>query len=220
MSESIQAVVPWRNPGCSHRVKAWEHAQQQWPDIVIGEAPEGPWNIAAALNNGIAKATADILILTGADVVVDRGAYEAAIKVAEKGRWAQAGHQYMRLKEASSKAMIAGVTDVWMDGSLMESYIGLGPIVAPRQMLVDIGYDERFVGWGGEDDAFGLAMATMIGKPKICTGTVWLLWHPVTKVANSPAYKANLELLKRYQAANGHKVEMQALLDEPGRKLK
>lgn len=213
---SVQAVVPFRDTGCLWRQRAWAHCRKQWPQYVLGTSPDGPWNISAALNDGIHRASGDILVLTGADVVVEQGALDAAVGWAQQGHWAQAASQYMRLTQDSTTVVLAGEGGDLI-GDITGAGVGWGPIVAPREMLLDIGYDERFVGWGGEDDAFGVAMATLVGQPNICPGTVWLLYHPNNDI-DHPHYQDNLRLLAQYRSNVGDPVAMRRLVDEPDRR--
>lgn len=57
------------------------------------------------------------------------------------------------------------------------------------------GFDERFKGWGGEDDAFMIAMCTLCGSFSRPKGTkIWHLYHPKEPLTN---YVNNLELLNK-----------------------
>ncbi|MFK4998906.1 galactosyltransferase-related protein [Bacillus sp. N9] len=50
--------------------------------------------------------------------------------------------------------------------------------VVPRKHFETVGgFDERFVGWGGEDDAFAASLNTLCGYVKRLDATIYHLWH-------------------------------------------
>jgi hypothetical protein len=92
--------------------------------------------------------------------------------------------------------------------------LGWGPIVAPLEMLREVGgYDERFVQWGAEDDAFAAALSTLAGPPIQLDRTVLLLWHPAAPLGREQ-YARNVALLARYQAAADDPAAMRELIAE------
>ncbi len=214
----MDVVVPWRG-GCPYRSRAWAWVTERWSSLhpeaglIVTVSPEGPFNIAAALNSGIRHSSADVLVLTGADVVLDPVEVADSVDLASDGRWVMLAGEYRRLSEEVSDGILSGPVDATGEwpGDLMMTGLGWGPIVAPRELLLDTGYDERFVGWGGEDDAFGITAETLVGSPIRMGGTAHLLWHP--SETNSH-YTANVALLDRYRSAHGNPEAIRLLQAE------
>ena len=62
------------------------------------------------------------------------------------------------------------------------------------------GFDERFEGWGGEDDAFSLKVQAVSSKTAILReGIAWHCWHPRAKVQEDQTYQNNCLLLAEYK---------------------
>lgn len=215
---SFDVVIPWRG-GCPHRARAWTWVLERWAtlhsdaELVITASPEGPFNIAAALNIGIRGSRSDVVVLSGADVILDPSDVADAVDLASDGRWVMLAGEYRRLSEDITAEVLDGPVDAVWDwpGEEMDTDLGWGPIVAPRELLLDVGYDERFLGWGGEDDAFGIAAETLAGSPLHLGGTAYMLWHPP---ATNTRYAANVALLNRYRSAHHCPSAIRALLAE------
>lgn len=64
------------------------------------------------------------------------------------------------------------------------------------------GIDPRFLGWGGEDVAFGWALETLVGEPARLAARLVHLWHPhpAPDLRGSPASE---ELVAAYRSARG-----------------
>jgi glycosyltransferase involved in cell wall biosynthesis len=82
-------------------------------------------------------------------------------------------------------------------------------------------FDERFVGWGGEDIAFLRAMDTMFGKHKTTKTSVYHLWHPFIGETHpkrmwdkQSAPNSNGKLTLRYHHANRNWVKMNQIINE------
>ncbi|WP_082034060.1 galactosyltransferase-related protein [Cohnella kolymensis] len=73
------------------------------------------------------------------------------------------------------------------------------------------GFDERFEGWGGEDDAFTWAMNTLCGSCIKMDGRHYHLWHPQPV---NPNYHANCDLKNLYYDALGNKEKMLKLITQ------
>ena len=62
------------------------------------------------------------------------------------------------------------------------------------------GFDERFVGWGGEDDAMSGFKIPLLEKAYVAEANAFHLWHerPENEGYLQPNYQKNLQLLKAY----------------------
>ena len=81
--------------------------------------------------------------------------------------------------------------------------------------------DPRFLGWGGEDAAWGQALRRLYGPPAQFDGALTHLWHvhQVARIVGGTIYKPELpaasDLLIRYGRAYAEgEPAMRALVDE------
>ena len=80
------------------------------------------------------------------------------------------------------------------------------------------GFDERFIGWGGDDDAFMVTLETLCGNYIKLDREVIHLWHPGMYWDIAPNKDGNAALLNRYWQAYNNKEEILKLINE--RKVK
>jgi hypothetical protein len=59
------------------------------------------------------------------------------------------------------------------------------------------GMDERFTGWGYEDNAWYAKVAQTIGPPVHHAGVAWHLWHPAQRYSYSPEETKNLLMARQ-----------------------
>src|SRR6185503_18301619 len=89
-------------------------------------------------------------------------------------------------------------------------------LVVPRTVWDKVGgFDERFIGWGGEDVAFAQACRVMTGEPERIEGPVYHLYH-ARSLERNPSLLTYIEaqgLAMRYRDARTPEA-MQSLLDE------
>lgn len=164
----------------------------------------------------LAASTADIVVVADADVWCDET--ETAVEeVAAGAGWAIPHRGVFRLTETATSQVLAG--ESWIDLELDERpYLGLlggGIVVAHRETLLTIPLDPRFIGWGGEDDSWGMALRTMLGPPARGRGQLVHLWHPPQpRVTRRRGSAANWKLRGRYLAAVDDPAAMRRLLTE------
>lgn len=195
-------------------------AEYRWP-VVIGRHDEGPWRKAFAVQDALAQTDADVLVLHDADVYVER-LYGAVEHVREGGTWAMGHRAIYRLSEAGTALWLAGTR--WADMSaapLAEMpYMGVeggGVTVLRRDVLEACPLDPRFVGWSGEDEAFGWALRTLHGAPWRPTSYTPCihLWHPPQERATrARGSQESWELRKRYARAQNRPHAIRALIEE------
>ena len=76
-----------------------------------------------------------------------------------------------------------------------------GSFLISRNLFDEVGgFDERFLGWGGEDDAFSLRVNSASNKVALLKQSLaWHLWHPRLAAQDNPHYQNNRKLLRQTQ---------------------
>lgn len=226
--ENISVLVPYKPDG-GHRDKNWAWIKKRYEllmpnaQICIGQYDGEPFSRSAAINMAAKMASKDIFIIADADVTFDVKQMEVAVQMLSDYVWVIPFYDRKELSEAQTDDLLkkdpsVTLTDMGFTNCGGHLY-NVGSInIVPRKYFECVGgFDERFRGWGGEDNAFQMAMDTLCGtcgRPK--QNTVWHLYHPqpVTKTYESPTYKANYDLFNRYVGSFWNKCAMQALIDE------
>jgi glycosyltransferase involved in cell wall biosynthesis len=163
---------------------------------------------AACRNNGIRNASGDYLIFFDADFAVLPGAVRSHIKTARPG-WFAAGRCKYTTEEQTKHIFSGAISAALLENIYQElpeeqilkehhEFVRNGilrkfRLASPRKQTFgghfsiykkDIesvnGYDENYVGWGGEDQdmAMRLVMAGFCGTSVIRSARILHLWHP------------------------------------------
>lgn len=190
--------------------------------MVKGEGKEGPWCKATAIHEAVELCDAEWLVISDADVWCD-GVGEAIQGArASKRGWAIPHGKVYRLTDASTQVWIdkgrpfAPVFDRWP----YEGRPGGGIVCLRRQDWYRVPMDPRFLGWGQEDDAWSVALHSILGRPWRGRSGLWHLWHPPQEKMNDYAgSQDSLDLYARYRASRKDPKAMRGLLDECRRLL-
>lgn len=155
----------------------YAEAHPDW-DVVEAPGPD-PWIKAEAVNPAVAATDAEIVVVADADVWTD-GLERAVYAVACGEPWAMPHGIVKRLTEASTAHYTAGATALAadLDRPAYQGLWGGGIVVAPRLTLLDVPMDPRFVGWGGEDVSWAIALHVLAGPGWRGTADLIHLWHP------------------------------------------
>lgn len=180
--------------------------------IVETVAPVGPWCKAAAINAAASVSTADIVVVADADVWATN--LHAAVDAAQAGGWVIPHRRVHRLTEQATTQLIAG-------GIATETceppYVGIeggGIVVLPRRLLLEVPMDERFLGWGQEDQAWGIALHFMVAPSTRLDGDLLHLWHPPQPRDNRKVGSLqSFALHRRYLKARNDPAMLQELLE-------
>lgn len=218
----VAILIPWRSTDCPHRRRAlgWvvaELAPLGWP-IIVGRHDEGPWCKALAVADAFAQTDAEVLVIHDADVVTTGLA--VAVRTVQNGAaWAVPHRGVHRLSEATTSLYMAGrdPASLELDERAYRGVEGGGITVVRRDVYEDWPLDPRFLGWSGEDEAFGWALRTLHGPPWRPTTYAPLvhLWHPPQERATrARGSMESWELRKRYARAQHNPVAMRALIQE------
>jgi len=187
--------------------------------------PDGThWVKAQAVHNAIGDTEADVVIVCDADCWSD-GVIEAVERVRDGAPWVIPHHRVHRLTEESTAQVLAGTDphedmplDPIVEGITGFSYAGVtggGIVVLRRDVYEACPLDPRFVGWGQEDEAWGLALRCLYGPPVRLSAPLWHLWHPPQeRQSRGVGSEAGMALYKRYARAKRRPELMRGLIDE------
>lgn len=215
-------VVPWRS-GCPHREKALEHVLPRLEalsdaTVVMGILETGPWVKAKAVMSLIEHSTARTVAVVDADVLVHD--LPEALDEVDSGRSWAVPHLHVRRLTQDATARVYAGADPW-DHTLATTerpYVGVeggGVVVARRDVLLEVPFDARFQGWGGEDHALGYALNTLYGAPWRGSRALIHLWHPPqARSTRKVGSQASEKLRRRYRDARTSVDDMRQLVGE------
>jgi hypothetical protein len=220
-------LVPWR-AGDRHRERALHWVADRWFDLQLDLdwrncwMRDGPWSKGAAIRSEIASAD-PIVVIADADCWTE-GIADAIAAVEAGAPWAVPHKTVHRLTEKSTRYLLAGCRDpLALEVERCETngdgpYNGIhggGIVVVRRNVLLEVPFDPRFTGWGGEDASWRDAMLTLVGKPWAGAAPLIHLWHPpAPRINRFIGNKENAALRKRYVRAIQKPKQMRALLAE------
>lgn len=179
---SIAVVVPYRG-GCEHRDAAWAYVRSRWESygfpVHVGGCG-GLWRKAVAVQDAINQTDAEILIVADADVWTDDIGVAVEAVQHEIVHWAVPHHRVARLTEQATRVVL---DDGPLGGPTIErpypGTVGGGIVVVRRWLWETAPLDPRFIGWGQEDEAWGISLANHGAAPhRNKHGLLWHLWHP------------------------------------------
>ena len=169
----------------------------------------GPFNKAWGLNVGARHAAGAVLALGDADVIVPGGIAQAASIAASSMQVVKPYRTLVDLTpDESGRVRRGGAIDAVAASRANRDAIGErlvlcgGWFLIRRDAFAAIGgFDERFVGWGGEDDAMTLKVElARLATCELDPGPALHLWHPRTHASTygHANYASNVALLADY----------------------
>ena len=222
LSQSVAILMPFRSKEKDPmRVRNRNWARAWWkthfPDFRLIEASDGrrgaAFNKPAAVNAAARQAEESVLVMADADAVPNPTAVREAVRLAASSPWV-CPHQDIVYLSPEASERVTRETPGWPPADRRsEGYaINTEPagwlFVLRRSIFNEIGgMDERFVGYGGDDIAFTLAMNTLVGRYLRLPSTLYHLHHrrlhPLseTGVNLSPETQS---LVRRYARAYGN----------------
>lgn len=212
-------AIPWRPQPA--RVAAHRFVREWWaavlPDspVVEVDTDHHPYNLAAARNKGVVEAErlgADVVVICDADVVFDHHihVYEAIAGASVDG--------WVHMPFTNQLYLTADETADLFDGTppTRAGHLGNGCcyITTPSTYWAFGGSDERFSGWGGDDDQLVAAATTLVGLVRH-DGVAYSLHHAdECRDVGSERHRPNSLLAQRYWAAMGNERAMRELIAE------
>jgi hypothetical protein len=223
----VSLIVPLADSEQRDRERIWQRLKPWWAEtfpsweIVEGRAPgAGAWVKGAAVDDALARASGEFLVIADADVTCSPGAIQEALRRVEEGLapWAIPHGLVHRLaREASTAALAPGQPVPVVPGELLDrpAYQGLpggGLLVVPRLLYQAVGgFPKRFVGWGSEDQALATILDTCGGAHWRGAADLVHFWHaPQERKASSQLNQQQLRQIRQV-AARGRDVLIEYL---------
>ncbi len=228
MLENVSIIIPFQTDH-GPRAKVFEWIKNYYArvmpeaEICLGIMNGQGINKSKAVNLAAKNATRDIFVIADADVVYDPNLIVEAIRLLKKEAWVVPFTEVYNVEYEGTKRLLKTKPkwpiDIRSDECTKSDWVYDGfagkLFVITRENFDAVGgFDERFIGWGGEDDAFSHAVRTICGKIANVKGKVYHLWHPSLNYETNPHGKENGKLLQRYERASGNKKEMINLIQE------
>lgn len=226
---NLAAVLTWLSTLPDVRVVVVEQARSPSPPLQLPAGTQwifcfnpGPFNKGWGLNVGAAMSESPLLAFGDADVICT-GAWSQAVQQLRHSATpiVKPYHQIVDLTPEESASVRAGnwnlcpqrPTNALPNREAQGEFVVFagGVFFIQRAVFEQTGgFDERFLGWGGEDDAMTLRLMNS-GFPLIELGTTPALhlWHPRSAQTTfaQPFYAANLDILETYRRSTGAQLK-------------
>lgn len=192
-------------------------------EICIGISTGEIFNRSQAINLAARQATRDIFVIADGDIFYDPAIIIDSITHLKNDTWIIPFQKIIRISKHNTKRLRkckpfwpleCEVTDFETIHTSKSNYLGGINIISRNKFMTVGGFDERFVGWGGEDDAFTCAVNTLCGYYTRLDHTIYHLWHPRVGYKRNPNRANNLNLRELYYQANEDKEKMMKLISD------
>lgn len=213
-STRFSVIMPFTEGSSERRknIAAWVFARYTatWDvdqiEIIVGLDDSEPFNRSRARNGALQDVSSDVVLIADMDTAFDPHAIEEGIQMVRSGEapWVipYAEHQYYNLThEYTDRLLQESPTDpIWQVSWDFKLLSWAGLLIARTDDVRKVGgYDERFQGWGWEDNAFRIVMDHHVGPhQRTVRGRALHLWHERNNADfNIPDEIRNRELFDR-----------------------
>lgn len=191
-------------------MKRFHEAMFPGAEICIGESTSYPFNKSKAFNDAARQATGDIFVLIDADILCNPQTIRQSILLLQQGTWVIPYNRILKVSMVDTERVLQTEPSwpIAIELSQSESidasqYVGALNVVLRKQFEAVGGFDERFVGWGREDDAFSFAADTLCGYHSRLDADIIHLWHPFVGTTGNPNIEGNTALWWEYRNVYG-----------------
>lgn len=215
---NVAIVIPWRYQSsrayAMQIVKGWY--VENYPDatIIMSDTEDPLFNLAQCRNNGvIAAVDHDVVVITDADTIPERGPLDEAIAACQSSGAVHLPYDEYRSLRADGTAQYLNGTPIdQCDHFVVPGAISGVYVTTPATWWLHGGQDEKFRGWGFEDAAWYMAHTTLLGtQPVRHSGRVYTFHHS-SQIKEGPQYEANGARCYHYMQANGNVSDMRKLV--------
>jgi hypothetical protein len=222
--KNVSILIPYRpDNGPRDRAFKWvkKFYKEYMPEaeLCIGCCKHRIFSRSQAINDAAAKATRNIFVIVDSDIFFDPKIVEESISLLDQYPWVIPYNRVIRFSKITSKRLYKTKPELpikmKLKGHITDGFHG-GMNIVPRWYFEKVhGFDERFCGWGGEDDAFAYSLNTLCGEFIRLEHEIFHLWHtPFSGYEGLEDKDSIYQLFLRYQQANGNPEAMQNLIEE------
>lgn len=196
----ISVLIPWRSTD-PDRIRAWRYNLRLWRRLpvelcVADDGREGAFSVARAVNRARRMASGDMLAVFGADHIPDATKLEWIADRLSALPWTGVYAGTQLLSPAGTRLILHGMPVAPVARAYAYRIDMCLGIVAVRAEVWDDtgGMDERFIGWGAEDVAHRLALASLYPDGRgDGEGDVVTMWHPLAPRDETPTNNARYQ---------------------------
>lgn len=202
----VGLVIPWRSQ--PSRIPPFESVlgwyEKNFPDINIYLSDRsGVWNLSASRNDGVLKAqkdNCDVVIVNDADTIPEFNPVMEALRSAVVDGYCHTPYtNYIMLTKGGTAQHIRKGTPLSRCAGRPYKEACSGVYIATPEMWFGIGgQDEKFTGWGYEDNAWHRAHEVILGIPSVRHKGNCYAFNHIDQPHSGPQYEANKELWLRY----------------------
>lgn len=196
-------IIPWRDndhraPACRAVCTALRTALPGFPLLLVDSGHE-TFNRAASRNWGVHHAPQnEPVVVCDADTLPDPTPLARAVAAAYDGRLHYPFTECHYLTETGTTEVLTGSEpDLTRIEFTIPGAQGGIMVMLASAWIATGGMDERFTGWGYEDNAWHATVTTALGAPVRHEGTAWHLWHPSERNNGTPDQHMNREMALR-----------------------
>ena len=245
--DNLSVIIPFKSDKIDrNRNFNWiyERTKKILPgaEIIIGvddRNTTGTFNKSMAINDAVKKSTKGIILLLDADAFIDASGFEEGYELIKRNPMVIAQNEVNCLDKEFSQKLVSLNVDI-----KVEDFAKLQPKVSYKCKTVTLaiffhkanfnkmsGFDERFIGWGCEDDAFYLAHCTLFGPITTTNNPAYHIYHSrlneecenetynveknamqedvMISATNNPHYNDNVGFVREYESRFMKKSEME-----------
>lgn len=212
---NLSIILPYRSSGDQYREKIFQWMLRRYeilfPDsqLIVCDSGDINFSRSKSRNLGATKAECEYLLIADADTMpFHRFVKDGIDKLNSGSTWffLYGENEYYNADQESSNVILSRSPseDVHPSEITWEHKITAwaGQILIRTSDFFKVGcYDERFVGWGYEDNAFQVAADCIIGNhERIEDGWTIHIWHPYSHKSTfgQPMIRSNRNLYNQY----------------------
>lgn len=189
---NLSIIIPYCPDGGRRDINcSWvkKRIRKLLPDaeIIMTVQELAPFSRSAALNAGAKAATNDVLLFCDADMIFDIDLIENGLKIVHNVPWVAPMNQKWDFTWQASNELLNMPNDTELKSLDLTIYRKWGAercrggamlMITKENYSKTGGFDERFIGWGYEDNAFLLMAEATIGSFVETDNIAYHLWHP------------------------------------------